>query len=87
MSKLKARHNVANGIDIGDAGVQAIVGDNKAPIYCDAGFFVSKPLGNRASTNCDEQDICVEVLSIFGRNVRTPDASWAAKRNACSCGT
>ena len=67
--QLKAGNDIADRVDVSNAGVQAVVGDDEAAIQRDAGLLVAQSLAHGAAANCDQEDVGVESLSIFGRDV------------------
>ena len=69
--QLKAGNDVADRVDVADAGVQAIVGDDEAAIQRDAGLLVAQALGHGATADSDQKDVGVERLAVLGRDVHT----------------
>ena len=62
--ELDAGDDVADGVDVADAGVQALVGDDEAAVDGDAGLFVAEVGRDGAAADGDEQEVGLEGLAV-----------------------
>ena len=69
MRELDAGDDVADGVDVPDAGVQALVGDDEAAVDGDAGLFVAEVGGHRAAADGDEEEVGFERLAVHEGDV------------------
>ena len=63
MRELEPGHDVADGVDAVDVGAAALVGEHEAALHRDALLLVAEPVGGRASSDGDEQQVGLEGLA------------------------
>ena len=66
--ELQAGHDVADGVDAGDVGAQALVGGHEAAVDRDASGLVAEALGDRATTDGDEEQVGLDGLARLERD-------------------
>jgi hypothetical protein len=69
--KLYAGNNVADCVDVANAGVQTLVRNNEAAIKGDALFFVAQAIGVRATANSYKNDVSFKYLAVGQGNLCT----------------
>ena len=71
VSQLNAGDDVTNSVDVANAGVQALVSQDEAAIHGDALLLVAHVCGVRATTNSDQNDLCLEDLAVSQGDLST----------------
>ncbi len=79
--QLDARDDVAHGVDVADAGVQALVGDDEAAVDGDAGVFVTEVGRDGAAANSYQEEFGVDVTIVEGLPSLVPNEDAAIVKN------
>ena len=65
--ELQAGDDVADGVDAGHVGAQAVVGEDEAAVHRDADLLEADARGVRAAADGDEQEVGLERLAVLER--------------------
>ena len=63
VGQLQAGHDVADGVDVGQVGAQALVGEHEAAVHGDALLLVAEVGGGRAAADRDQQQLGLDGLA------------------------